>query len=477
MRQYSTTYWELPKKNGKSEIAAGVALYGLFIDEEQGAEVYSAAATRDQASIVFKVAAQMVRNQPALLERCRIIDSTKTIVLRDDPSSFYKAISADAGTQDGVNPHMVVFDELHRQKGREFWDVLEYGMATRSQPLMFAITTAGIASESPLCWDHHEYARQVRDGIFRDPSFYPVLYGLDEKEDWTLEGEPARGTKPATGWFKANPGLGDFKRLDLMRKDFQKALRLPAQQSSFRRFHLNEWGQQESRWISLADWDECGVPFNLADLAGKQCFAGLDLSSTKDITALVLLFPIEDLVFAVPYFWIPEEDLHERSIRDKVTYDLWASQGLIHLTPGKAVDYSFVRQTVNDLGKIYEIKELGYDPWNAAQIAIELQADGFTMVPTRQGFISMSAPSKEIERRVLGNKLRHGGNPILRWMMDCTSVAQDAAGNIKPVKPDRGKSSKRIDGIAAMATGFARFIVQPIETQSVYDTRGPLGIW
>jgi phage terminase large subunit-like protein len=464
-RQYSTAYVEIPKKNGKSELAAGIALYCLLMDGEEGAEVYSAAATREQAAIVFRVAAQMVRNNAKLNEECRIIDSTKTILIRDDPNCFYKAISADAGTQDGINPSCVVFDELHRQKTRDLWDVLTYGSDTRRQPLTFAITTAGIIGESPVCEQQHSYAESILKGVFKDPTFYPVIYGLDEKEDWTLE----------SNWYKANPALDDFLPVDKVRTACEKAKRLPAEQNSFRRLRLDQWTSQETRWIPLAEWEECGGPFNPNDLVGKDCIAGLDLSTTKDITALALLFPVEDEIFVIPHFWLPEHDLYERSVRDSVPYDFWVKQELIHTTPGNIIDYSFIRKKVNELADVYSIQEIAHDPWNATQIALELAGDGFTMVPIRQGFISLSAPSKELERLVMGRKLHHGGHPVLRWMLDCTSILQDSTGNIKPVKPDRGKSSKRIDGIVATVIGLARVIARDNRT-SVYEDHGIIEI-
>lgn len=457
-RQYSTSYWEVSKKNGKSEIAAGIALYGLVMDGEEGAEVYSAAATRDQAALVFRVAAQMVRNHPELNALCRVIDSTKTIYLRDDPNCFYRAVSADGGTQDGVNPHFVIFDELHRQKGRDLWDVLKLGMSTRSQPLLFAITTAGVASKTPLCWEQHEYARQIREKVFRDPSFYPVVYSLEESEDWTVEGKPAAKGRSATGWYKANPALGIFKKLEAMREDCEQAKRIPGRQNSFRRFNLNQWVTDETRWISMREWDACGEPFDKEALLGKPCIGALDLSTSQDITAFALLFEDAGVVTVLPEFWIPGDNLHERCIRDRVPYDRWVADGLIHLTPGNAVDYAAVRKRISELGEQYEIREIAHDPWNATQVCIELAGEGFTMVPMRQGFITLSAPSKELERRVLTRTIRHGKHPVLRWMMDCCAIRQDPAGNIKPVKPDRSKSGKRIDGIVALIMGLDRIV-------------------
>lgn len=460
-RRYKVAYVEVPKKNGKSELGAGIALAGLLLDEEPGAEVYSAASTRDQATIVFRVAAQMVRNDPVLNSMCRIVDSTKTIYLKDEPNSFYKAISADAGIQDGINPHVVVFDELHRQKNRDLWDVFRYGSPTREQPLLFAITTAGVIGHSQICEEQHNYARRLLDGTFADPTYYPVIYGLDDAEDWTFEGEPAKNGKPATGWYKANPALGDFLPIDRIRSEFRTALEVPTEQNSFRRFRLDQWVGQETRYIPMEEWRRCGNPFDLGKLAGKACYGGLDLSTTRDLTAFTLVFPMDDLYYVVPHFFIPGDDLHQRSQRDNVPYDLWVSQGLIHVTPGNQVDYSFVRKVINDLAKLYDIREIGFDRWNATQIVQQLMDDGLTMVPIGQGYQSMNAPTAELLSMVRDGRLQHGGNPVLSWMADCMTVKQDPAGNVKPSKPDRMKSKNRIDGIAALVDALARVILIP----------------
>lgn len=459
MRKINTAYVEVPKKNGKSELGAGVALAGLLLDDEPGAEVYSAASTRDQATIVFRVAAQMVRQDPILNSMCRIVDSTKTIYLKDAPDSFYRAISADAGIQDGINPHVVVFDELHRQRNRDLWDIFRYGSPTRDQPLLFAITTAGIIGESPICEEQHDYARRILQGTFSDPTYYPVIYGLDDDEDWTFEGEPGRGSKPPTGWYKANPALGDFLPIDRIRNEFQTAIEMPSQQNSFRRFRLNQWVGQEFRFLPMEHWKLCGEPFSAQDLVGCECFGGLDLSTTRDLTAFALVFRRGDLFFVLVHCFIPGDDLRERSRKDNVPYDLWASQGLVHVTPGNQVDYGYVRKVINDLAKLYDIREIGFDRWNATQIVQDLMGDGLTMVPIGQGYVSMNAPTAELLALVKDHRLRHNGNPVLSWMADCMSVKQDPAGNLKPAKPDRMKSKKRIDGIAAIIDALARVIV------------------
>jgi phage terminase large subunit-like protein len=474
LRQYTTAYIEIPKKNGKTELAAGIALGGLLIDNEPGAEVYLAASTRDQAGICFRIAAQMVRNSPRLSKLCKIIDSTKVICLRDDRNSFLRAISADAGNQDGINPSMAVFDELHRQPNSDLWDVLSYGMSTRRQPLLFAITTAGITGESPICEDQHNYARRILDGTFQDPTYYPVIYGLDDGEDWTLEGEPAIDGRAATGWFKANPSLGHHLPIEKVREEYERARSNPSQQNSFRRLRLDQWVGQEVRYLPMDCWKRCGEMFSPDDFAGATCFGGLDLSATQDITAFVLVFERDNLFHLMPHFWLPEHELHLRSRKDKVPYDQWADRGLIHTTPGNQVDYAYVRETIRRLSVLYDIREVGYDRWNATQIVQNLVDDGVKMIPIGQGFASMSAPTKELLRLLMLEKIRHNGNPVLTWMADCFSVKQDPSDSVKPAKPDRRKSSKRIDGIVALINALSRFIVSPGYHGSIYDTRGLL---
>jgi phage terminase large subunit-like protein len=465
LRQFTTVYCEVPKKNGKTELAAGIALFGLLMDDEPGCEVYIAAASRDQASIGFRVAAQMVRNNPRLNALCNIYPSVKTITLKSDTNSFLKAISSDANTQDGINPHMAIFDELHRQKNTDLWDVLKYGMATRTQPLMFAITTAGIIGESPICEQQHDYARSVEKGIFRDPSYYSAVYGLEEKEDWTLEGEPARYNrdgdliKPATGWFKANPSLGHHLQLDKIREEYRQAANNPSQQNSFRRLRLNQWVGQEERYLPLEDWLACGDPFNPSEFIGKPCFAGMDLSATEDITAFVMLFEREDLIYWIPHFWIPAHELQKRARKDRVPYDIWVAQGLIHTTPGNQIDQGLLRKHISELADIYDIREVGYDRWMATQIVTDLKNDGLEMTPIGQGIASMSAPTKELLRLVQTKKIRHNGNDVLTWMADCFSVIRDTQDNVKPSKPKRNRDRKRIDGIQAGINGLARLIV------------------
>ncbi len=467
-RQYQTAYIEVPKKNGKSETAAGIALYCLIADNEPGAEVYSAASAKDQASLVFRVAASMVEKSPILSQQLRVIRSTKTIVKRNDPDSFYRAISADGDLQDGINPHCVIADELHRWKvgkALDLWEILERGTIARRQPLVFAITTAGVQDESPLCWRYHEYARQVKEGVFTDKHFYGKVYGAEATDDWT---------KPAT-WIKANPSHeanGGFLKGAALEKQFDKAVNDPAQATEFKRFHLNVWGQAENRAIDMRQWAACGG--ELRTLVDRRCYAGIDLGSTTDLTALALVFPSEDDTFDVlPFFWMPADNVRERERRDKVPYSLWVEKGLIEATPGNVVDYRKVKEKLRWAKECFELRDVGFDPWNSRQISVELVDEGFNCVEVGQGFQKISEPTKKLLELVISGKIRHANHEVLRWNADCLSLKSDGNDNVRPSKPNRMTSSKRIDGMAAIIIALSRIIVQT-NKKSVYEERVPL---
>jgi len=456
-RKYREAYIEIPRKNGKSTLSSGIALYLLVADREPGAEVYSAAGDRDQASIVFDQARAMVEMSPQLQKRVTVYKRSMVVPAT---RSSYKVLSAEAYTKHGLNAHGVVVDELHVQPNRELVDVLTTSTGSRTQPMVVYITTAGYDRQS-ICWEKHEYARQILEGVIEDPSFFTFIAAADEEDDWT---------DPAT-WKKANPGYGVTVSEDYLVKEARKAKQVPAYQNTFRRLHLNQWTQQETRWLELAAWDACDAP--LPDLDGRECFAGLDMASTTDIAALVLVFPPQEegVYYVSPFFWIPRENIVERSLRDRVPYDAWERDGLMIATPGNVIDYEAIKATVAELGKRYHIREIAYDRWGAFQISQDLEGMGFTMVPFGQGFASMSAPSKELLRLILETKLAHGGHLVLRWMADNVVVRQDPAGN---VKPDKSKSRQKIDGIVAMVMGLDRAIRHGNAGDSVYEERGVL---
>jgi phage terminase large subunit-like protein len=470
-RTVRTSYIEVGKKQGKSELAAAIALKLLFADDEQGGEVYGAAVDRDQATIVFNVAAQMVRQNPTLTKRCKIIDSSKRILVTQGKSagSFYRAIPADAAGSDGYSPSGIIFDEVHRQPNRELWDVLTDSTAARSQPLTFAITTAGYDRNS-LAWDKHEYARQVREGVIKDPSFLSVQYAAAEGADF----------RDVEAWKAANPSIGHTVELDFYERQSQRAAEEPAYENSFRRFFLNQWVSQESRWLPMTDWDACAAIMDKLLLLGKPCYAGLDMASTTDLAAFVLVFPPQegqgDGRFRIlPHFWLPEENLAERIRRDGAPYDLWARDGLITLTPGNVIDYQAVKRDVHQFGIDYGIQEIAADPYGSWQLLHDLEQLGFQVLPFRQGFTSLGPPTRELLRMVKDRTLAHDANPVLRWMCDNIVVEQDAAGNWKPSKR---KSTKRIDGVVAMVMGIDRAMrhmeYEP-EGYLVYDERVSIG--
>ena len=446
LRRYRTCYVEIPRKNGKTELAATVALYMLLGDGEPGAEVYSAAVDREQASLVFNVAAQMIRNDRELTAQCEIIDSRRRIY-HPRTNSFYCAIPAEAPGRHGYNASAVIYDELHAAPNRELYDVLATSTGARRQPLVFVITTAGW-DRSSICYELHNYALRVRDGIIDDETFLPVLYAAPDDADW-LDPDV---------WRSCNPALGDFRSLEEMQVAALRAKEIPGQQNVFRRLYLCQWTEQAERWLDMAVWDENDDAVDPEALEGQSCYAGLDLSTTQDITALELFFPAAsgggDVV---SYFWLPEENLRARVLRDHVPYDVWARQGLVRLTEGNVVDYDVIRADINTLGAQYDIREIAIDRWNSTQLQTQLMGDGFTVVPFGQGFASMTAPTKELQRLVLERRLRHGGHPVLRWMASNVAVRQDPAGNIKI---DKAKSTERVDGMVALAMAVGRAMVQ-----------------
>lgn len=465
-RQFNTAYIEIPKKQGKSELAAAVALLLLCGDGEERAEVYGCAADRNQAKIVFDVAVDMVRFCPALSKRVKILESQKKITYLPTNSS-YQVLSADVANKHGFNTHGVIFDELHTQPNRKLFDVMLQGSGdARMQPLYFLITTAGNDTNS-ICYEVHQKAIDIAEGRKVDPTFYSVIYGAAEDEDWT---------DPKV-WKKANPSLGITVGIDKVKAACESAQQNPGEENAFRQLRLNQWVKQSVRWMPMDKWDACAFPVSEDDLEGRICYGGLDLSSTTDITAFVLVFPPldeEDKYYVLPYFWIPEETLDLRVRRDHVPYDLWERQGTLMTTEGNVVHYGYIEKFIERLGEKFNIREIAFDRWGAVQMVQNLEGMGFTVVPFGQGFKDMSPPTKELMKLVLEEKIAHGGHPVLRWMMDNIFIRTDPAGNIKA---DKEKSTEKIDGAIATIMGLDRAIRCGNDTgASVYDSRGLLFI-
>jgi len=462
-RQFNTAYVEIPKKMGKSELAAAIALLLTCGDNEERAEVYGCAADRQQASIVFEVAADMVRMCPALNKRVKILASTKRLIYLPT-NSFYQVLSAEAYSKHGFNIHGVVFDELHTQPNRKLFDVMTKGSGdARMQPLYFLITTAGDNVNS-ICYEVHQKAKDLLAGRKHDATFYPVIYGAEEDDDWT---------DPKV-WKKVNPSLGITVSIDKIKAACESAKQNPAEENSFRQLRLNQWVKQAVRWMPMEKWDKCAFKVDPEKLKGRVCYGGLDLSSTTDITAFVLVFPPvdeDDKFHILPHFWIPEDNLDLRVRRDHVNYDLWQKQGFLKTTEGNVVHYGFIESFIEELGTQYNIREIAFDRWGAVQMTQNLEGLGFTVVPFGQGFKDMSPPTKELMKLTLEEKIAHSGHPVLRWMMDNIFIRTDPAGNIKP---DKEKSTERIDGAVALIMALDRAIRHGGNHGSVYDDRGIL---
>ncbi len=447
LRRYRAAYLEVARGNGKSMMCVAIAGILLFVDDEPGAEIVSAAGTREQAHEVFDPFKINVLSNSILARRSRCYLNSIT---RLDPSTgfpigVYKAVSADAGGNHGGSAYGIIFDELHVQKNRDLWDVLHSSKIKRAQPLSVAITTAGFDKHS-ICYEQRTYAEKVRDGSLKDDKFLPVIYAADPEDDW----------KDPETWKKANPNWGVSIDMAKLAEECERAKEVPGYENTFKRLHLNIWTEQDSRWFSMESWNKCGGSFAEANLEGEECIGALDLSTTTDITAFELYFPKQRAVLS--YFWIPQENIHLRVKRDRVPYDVWARDGSLFTTAGNSVDYVPVRAHINALNKRFRILKIARDRWNASDITNQLQGDGFEIVDFGQGYASMSPAGKELERLILSGELQHGNHPVLNWMASNVTVEQDAAGNLKPSK---GKSRERIDGIVALTMAIGTAIVQP----------------
>lgn len=465
-RQFRTAFVEICKKVGKSELAAAIALYLLYADNEPSAEVYGAAADRQQASIVFDVARQMVEMSPALLKRSKIMGATKRIVNYGN-AGYYQVLSAEVGGKHGFSVSGLVFDEIHTQPNRQLYDVLTKGSSdARQNPLHFIITTAGTDRHS-IAYELHTKAIDILEGRRVDPTFYPVVYGLKDDEDWEDE----------ANWYKANPSLGYTVDIERLRDAYREAKQNPADEITFRWLRMNQWVSGTTAWIPDQIYQRGNEEIDLKSLEGRDCYGGLDLSSTGDITAFVLMFPPrneEEKYILLPFFWVPEETIPQRVKANSVPYDVWERQGYLMSTEGNVIHYDFIEKFIEELGEKYHILEIAFDRWGATQMVQDLEGMGFTVVPFGQGYSSMSAPTKEFYKILMEGNMVHGGHPMLRWMAGNVVIDTDPAGNIKVTK---ARSKEKIDGIVAAIMALDRCIRNQVQKQgSVYDERGILFI-
>lgn len=460
-----TEWIEKPRKNGKSTECSGLGLVLAFADGEAGAEVYAAAATKDQAKIVFGPAKTMAERSGALRKKLGVRGIQKGLLENASTSSIFRPLASDVGgTLHGLNVHGGIVDEVHVHKNPDTIDALETGTGSREQPLIIFITTADEGLTGSIYDTKRTYVERLCARSIVDRSFYGVVFAATDEmilkapfDDETL--------------IAANPGIGVTVSLEYLRTKAREAQNSPSQLNRYLRLHLGKRTKQSVRWFSLERWDAAAGMVQPEDFNRRKAYLGLDLSATTDFTAAVWTTHADPhpgyLVWAK--FWLPEERVDELELTCMVPLRAWNKAGWLTLTEGNVVDYSAVRADIAAETKRLgcTVVEVGFDPWNAAETVQEMEKkDRYTMVPIRQGYGSLSAPSKELERLVMGSTpavplLRHGGNPILRWMADCVEVTQDPAGNIKPVKPDRRHAAQRIDGIAALVNSIARAYLRP----------------
>ncbi|HOI95030.1 MAG TPA: terminase large subunit [Syntrophobacter fumaroxidans] len=458
LRRFIELFLFVPRKNGKSLLGSSLALLELVAGDPNTPEIFIAAADREQGRQLFDTAKLQIGQEPELSKRLQIFKNDVKYPARN---GFFKVISSEAGTKHGANLSAFFADETHAWPNSELFDVCVTSTGARLNPLVVSMTTAGYDRQS-FAYQKYDYAKKVRDGIVEDPAFFPVIYEADPEADWK---------NPAT-WASCNPNLGESISREYLERESKRAQDVPAYEQVFKRLHLNIWTESETRWLPMDAWNECAGAVDLDQLKGRTAYAGLDLSTTTDLSCICYVFPPDDeggkfIVFL--RVWCPEEGIERRSRRDRAPYDLWVKQGYLVATPGAVVDYDFIRAQILKDADFFDLREIAFDPWNATQIATQLQEqDGLTVVSFRQGMKSMAPACKEVEAKVLGEELLHGGDPVLDWAMSNAVMKFDAAGNYMM---DKGKSTERIDPAVALAMALDR-ACRHQNTESVYATRG-----
>lgn len=451
-RRFQTVYEEIARKNGKTTKLAGIGCYGLTKDEEGGPEIYAAATKRDQAKILFDEASRMIKQSPPLRRR---LDVQKHEIINPGNFGKFLSLSADGNTMDGLNPHIALVDELHAHKTSEVWDVLVSALGARSQPLMWGITTAGF-NKNGICYEIRDYAIKVLNGVIDDDSFFGIIYTLDKDDDW----------KEPSNWIKANPNLNVSVSLDYLKKQAKKAEYMPTALVNFLTKHLNIWTTGASLWCNIEKWKECAN--DLTELNPDhvlEVYLGVDLASVSDIASIggiAVMKNGEWIAFGKHY--LPEEAVHNSFRKTQVPFMRWADDGFLSLTPGNVIDYNWIKTDISTLMERFDVKEIAFDRWNSSQLVNDLMEMGAPMVSFGQGYVSMNAPMKELERRYLVKEIQHLNDPVMNWAMSNLVADQDPAGNIKPAK---NKSSEKIDPAVAliMAVGRAMLVDEEQEPE------------
>ena len=458
-RRFRYVYVEIARKNGKTALSAGIGLYMLFADGEARPEVYSAATVKDQARICFSDAVEIVKKT----DLKNYLSPYRNSIVYELKGGTMKPLSSDYGTHDGLNPSCGIIDEFHAHKDSGMFDVIKSAFGARRQPLMFIITTAGF-NKNGACYAYRSNVIKILQGINEDDSLFGIIYTLDSKEEWD---------NPKM-WIKSNPNLGVSVFPEYLADQVNDAKNRPEAVRNVMTKNVNLWVDAEKTWILDDMWQKCIGTTDIKSLRGCKCWGGLDLSNVSDITAFVLLFHENEKFQLLPFFWIPEEKMLEKIRKENINYDKWSSLGFVKVTAGNVLDYDFVKADILQIAEIYDLQSTAYDRWNASQTIIDLQNEGMECSPFGQGYGSMGAPTKEFEKMVLTEKIEHFGNPVLRWMMASTVVKTDPAGNIKP---DKEKSSQKIDGIVASIMALGEWMTaQAEEDNNPYNQRGMLSL-
>lgn len=445
-RRFKTVYEEVARKNGKTTKLAGIGCYGLTKDDEGGAEIYTAATKRDQAKILFEEASRMVKQSRPLRRR---LDVQQHRIINPLNFGKFEPLSSDGNTMDGLNPHFALVDELHAHKTPEVWDVLKSAFGARIQPLLWAITTAGF-NKNGICYEVRDYAVKVLNGLIDDDSFFSVIYTIDDGDDWQDE----------TVWHKSNPNLGVSVKLDYLRDQAKQAAVMPTAKVNFLTKHLNVWVTGDSLWCNVERWKQCAAQYDIT--GAVEVYLGIDLSTVSDITSIGGIAIMQDGQWrAFGKHYLPEETVHN-AIRKTAPYMAWADSGHLTLTPGNVIDYEWIKNDVRHFLKTLPVREIAFDRWNSSQLVNDLMDEGAPMVAFGQGYASMNAPMKELERRYLTGEIQHSDDPVLNFAMSNVVADQDPAGNIKPAK---NKSSEKIDPAVALIMAVGRAMVHESDAE------------
>ena len=440
-RRFSEVYEQIAKKNGKSTDAATTALYCMTVDGESGAEIYSAATSRDQAKIIFETARQMVSKSPELKSFMNVYTNNISV---PSTASKFEPVSKEAGTLDGKDVYVGLIDELHAHKNREVYDILKGGTVARTQPLIWVVTTAGFNTNG-ICHERYEYAKKVLEGTLEDDTLFAYIAQPDEGDD----------ILDPKNFIKANPNLGVSVKINDLKIKARQAREIPAAYNQFACKHMNMWVSSSTQWMNMDKWNRSGSGIDV-DLSHKRCYCGVDLSAKLDLTSVVFDFPLENGYYAIlQHSFIPEETMIEKERKDSVPYSAWVRQGYLTAIPGEVIEQEWIMEYIKAQAKKYNIVEIDYDPWNASEFGQRMENDGFTCVEVRQGVYSLSEPMKDVERLAVQGKIIHFDDPVLRWAVSNVVASADSNGNIRP---DKSKTTQRIDPAAAMITAHSRAI-------------------